>query len=372
MPSLRKAECPKRSGAASLNVRQEATTTIAEAIEDVANMAFPEGRMDAEVIQDPPSDAMSLAEAHLPAKLSISVQRTRRFRAEKHPRARLPTTLNRPFHKSPCPPTECASEAVKREQPRLVEQVPILMASGSFNRVLAILDTGASRCVMGADLLPKFLKQLSTQVRDKIRVTESRMKFRFGNNQTLTGQKRVLLPMQHPSCSLWLGVEVVPGATPLLFSKRAIKQLDGVIDTGKDTCFLRRLHCLLRLETGPTGLYMIDLARLCEESSHCHRNLGNAVPVGQTVRSESHVHVLQPAVPESPCSDLGSNKSVLKATEDDNSSFDPKPHHKPDLVNDNHASQVVNILPEAQPNVEQSCQAETRQDSCVSDVGKVP
>ncbi|CAE7356819.1 RE2, partial [Symbiodinium necroappetens] len=68
--------------------------------------------------------------------------------------------------------------------------------------VEAILDTGASRCVMGQALLDR------------------------------TVDRQIL----------WLGVEIVPGSTPLLFSKRAIKQL------------------------GATGLYMLDLAGLSEES----------------------------------------------------------------------------------------------------------
>ena len=61
-------------------------------------------------------------------------------------------------------------------------------------------------------------------------------------------------------------MEIVPGATPLLFSKRAIKQLGGIIDTSTDSCYLQRLHRDLPLKTGPTGLYLIDLASLCEES----------------------------------------------------------------------------------------------------------
>ncbi|CAE7774812.1 unnamed protein product, partial [Symbiodinium necroappetens] len=54
--------------------------------------------------------------------------------------------------------------------------------------------------------------------------------------------------------------------TPLLWSKKAIKQLGGVIDTNEDVCHLTRLQKSLHLRTGPTGLYLVDLARLCEES----------------------------------------------------------------------------------------------------------
>ena len=46
---------------------------------------------------------------------------------------------------------------------------------------------------------------------------------------------------------------VVPGSTPLLFSKKAIKQLGGLIDTETDTCHLRRLQKSLQMRVGPTG-----------------------------------------------------------------------------------------------------------------------
>ncbi|CAE7650873.1 GIP [Symbiodinium sp. CCMP2592] len=65
---------------------------------------------------------------------------------------------------------------------------------------------------------------------------------------------------------LWLGIEVVAGSTPLLFSKRANKQLGGIIDTNDDTCCLLRLGKKLQLRTSATGLYMLDLARLSEET----------------------------------------------------------------------------------------------------------
>ena len=100
-----------------------------------------------------------------------------------------------------------------------------------------------------------------------IRVTKTAVKFRFGTNQTLTSELRILLPFcaEHQQV-LWLSIEIVPGGTPLLFSKKAIKQLGGVIDTCEDVCHLKRLQKSLQLSTGPTGLYMVDLARLCEES----------------------------------------------------------------------------------------------------------
>ena len=47
----------------------------------------------------------------------------------------------------------------------------------------AILDTGASRSVIGRELVPGVLKQLPRKIRNQVREKPSRVGFRFGNNQ---------------------------------------------------------------------------------------------------------------------------------------------------------------------------------------------
>ena len=137
-------------------------------------------------------------------------------------------------------------------------------SAASTERVEAILDTGASRCVIGDRLLEQFLHQMPKSTRAQVRESPSAVKFRFGNNGTLTSTKRVYLPVQS-TCGkmLWMGVEVVPGQTPFLFSKRVLKQLDGTLCTRSDTCWLGRLGIQLDLSTNISGLYLIDVAKLC-------------------------------------------------------------------------------------------------------------
>ena len=74
-----------------------------------------------------------------------------------------------------------------------------LVCVANTEGVEAIVDTGASRCVMGDALLAKFLQPLGAHVRAQVRTTPSSVKFRFGNNQTLTSPRRVLLPLPTPS-----------------------------------------------------------------------------------------------------------------------------------------------------------------------------
>jgi len=92
----------------------------------------------------------------------------------------------------------------------------------------AILDTGASRCVIGERVWLKLFEQLPESLQKKIRRKPSQVKFRFGNNQTLQSEYQVQMPLQssqETGRKLLLTIEVLPGSTPFLFSKRAFKQL---------------------------------------------------------------------------------------------------------------------------------------------------
>ena len=134
----------------------------------------------------------------------------------------------------------------------------------------AILDTGASRCIIGENVLKEFRRHLPAALNSQIREMESQVKFRFGNNQSLTSSYRVQIPLLKADNSprkLWLAIEVVPGHTPFLFSKRAFKQLGGILDTNKDQCILSRLNRVFPLQLSRTDLYLIDVSKLCSPPS---------------------------------------------------------------------------------------------------------
>jgi hypothetical protein len=84
----------------------------------------------------------------------------------------------------------------------------------------AILDTGASRCIIGEKTLQALKGCLAVDVQSRLKTSPSKIKFRFGNNQTLTSSYRVHFPLKaQDSRTVWLAVEVVEGATPFLFQK---------------------------------------------------------------------------------------------------------------------------------------------------------
>ena len=93
--------------------------------------------------------------------------------------------------------------------PMEVEAPATMADQGS---VEAILDTGASRCVLGS--VTRLLHQIPASDRRLVKEMPSSVRFRFGSNSCLTNDKRVL-PLVAPNQQrLWLGVEIVLGRTP--------------------------------------------------------------------------------------------------------------------------------------------------------------
>ena len=323
-----KAECPRKSSAGP---KTEATTTMAEVLED-ASLSEAAASPAPEILTTLPEEALSLEEAHFaeePPKLRTPSQNIRDRLSQ------IPINLKKRLAKqeSPSRPTACGETAlteppagrkplsVDRSSPEhrrpgswYLPKIPEV-AYAHEETIEAIVDTGASRCVMGKQLLSTFLSQLSQPVRQLVRVARSSVRFRFGNNQTLESEKRILLPIRAGlSHVLWLSIEIVPGRTPLLFSKRAIKQLGGVIDTVQDRIHLKRLNLSRRLRTGPTGLYMLDLTELCEENSR---------PAECQHASEDSLSAVAPQPPEVHA--LGSEKEGCTASGCIDDSGSPRP-----------------------------------------------
>ena len=159
------------------------------------------------------------------------------------------------------PPSNCCRDPT-------VPHVEAYHALASERPCHAILDTGGSRCIIGENVWKRLLEHLSKDVRDQSQKKPSNVKFRFGNNQFLTSHFRVQIPskahFEEPK-RLWSSLGVVPGSTPFLFSKRAFKQLGGVLNTVDDSCFLRRLNRYVDVSVSKTDLYLIGLTQLCED-----------------------------------------------------------------------------------------------------------
>ena len=105
---------------------------------------------------------------------------------------------------------------------------------------LAILDTGASRSVIGADVWPGVWKSLPAKVQSHVKEKPSRIGFRFGNNQVTYSFKQVHVPIFAGRRKIWIVIEIAPKATPFLISIQAMKALGAVIDLSSNQCHLRK------------------------------------------------------------------------------------------------------------------------------------
>ena len=130
----------------------------------------------------------------------------------------------------------------------------------------AVLDTGASRSVIGSELVPSLLKDLSAEVRARVKEVPSHVGFRFGNNQVLYSKSQLQVPLCHSgSKKIWLLVEVVKGLTPFLLSIHAMKRLGAQIDLESSQVYLRNLKRSIVIHENKNGLMSIRLQDLCDE-----------------------------------------------------------------------------------------------------------
>eukprot|EP00435_Cladocopium_sp_Y103_P045775 s379_g13.t1 len=132
---------------------------------------------------------------------------------------------------------------------------------------LAILDTGASRSVIGSDLWPGVLKSLPTAVRNQVQEHPSKVGFRFGNNQITYSFKQVRIPIFAHKRRIWIVIEVVPHATPFLISIQAMKALGAMINLSTNQCYLKQIDRELSLQESDNGLYVFRMSDLCTGKS---------------------------------------------------------------------------------------------------------
>ena len=170
-----------------------------------------------------------------------------------------------------------------------------VVADGSF----AILDTGASRSVIGSELVPSLLKDLPAASQALVKEKPSRVGFRFGNNQISYSHSQLQIPMIGNGKRIWLLIEVVPGATPFLMSIRAMKCLGAQIDLDTNQVFLKTLDRSLDIHESKNGLFMVRLSDLC--TVDC-----NSATTSETIFASQQVSSSETAdsiVSQSPCDD---------------------------------------------------------------------
>ena len=133
----------------------------------------------------------------------------------------------------------------------------------------AIIDTGASRAVIGSERLKRLVKSFPPELRGRVmKVPTNGVVFKFGNAGRLTSSFAVMLPRKENG---WLRVEVVPGHTPFLISNAVLCGLRGVIDVEGKTLGFKGSPQKIRLESVRKNLMGIKVLELLTKAPN-HAN----------------------------------------------------------------------------------------------------
>ena len=125
-----------------------------------------------------------------------------------------------------------------------------------------VLDTGASRTVIGGDRVKEVLRALPAECRKNVRKASSSVTFRFGNSGTLSSKHALLVPSP---AGRWIRIEVIPGSTPLLISNRLLRELDAIIHVKRG--LLQVGDKMIPTRFDDRGLSLVDLAELLSHPS---------------------------------------------------------------------------------------------------------
>ena len=145
------------------------------------------------------------------------------------------------------------SSILQARQPiPIVNCEPILFATYD---AYGIVDSGATKTVIGSEYLSDLLNSLKPEVRQAVKRCACRVLFRFGNQGTLESQQALVVPIK----SRLLKIAIVPGGTPFLVSNTLLRTLGAIVDTGAQEIFFRELQKSIPLKLNSKGLFMIDL-----------------------------------------------------------------------------------------------------------------
>ena len=162
---------------------------------------------------------------------------------------------------------------------------------GAFDRATGcpgIIDTGASKTVIGQSKIKLLIRSLPAEIQRKMNWKKSETVFRFGNNAVLPSVGALFLPFG----SRWMKVEVVAGETPFLLSNSFLKSIDADVCTGRSTLRLNQLGYEVPLRTNNKGLFVVELAEVIAAFSREHQcqkvELVTTVTVEQQHQQQRH------------------------------------------------------------------------------------
>ena len=101
-----------------------------------------------------------------------------------------------------------------------------------------ILDSGCSRNVCGESWWKSYFTTLSREEQSKVKVTDSRKKFRFGGDEVLEAIKCVTFPGSLADNKVLFSCHVVKSTIPFLWSKRSMAKAGVVLNLPEDSALI--------------------------------------------------------------------------------------------------------------------------------------
>ena len=142
---------------------------------------------------------------------------------------------------------------------KLASDEQILFASHGTH---GILDTGATKTVMGSNQVTEMLQQLHPEIRKRTYRCQCKITFRFGNEGTLDSQHAIVVPIGQ----VGLKVAIVPGGTPLLLSNSLLRTLKAQVDVSRKVLVSPFLKKPVSLNLNGRGLFLVDINELALSS----------------------------------------------------------------------------------------------------------
>ena len=130
-----------------------------------------------------------------------------------------------------------------------------------------VLDSGATKTVIGSNLVEALLQSLQPEVKSRVTRCTCDVTFRFGNLSTLEAKHALVIPVGY----LNLRVAIVQGNTPFLLSNTLMRALKAVLDSYHQELRSPMFHHPIKLQLTSRGLFLLDVNELVKatlNSSH--------------------------------------------------------------------------------------------------------
>ena len=116
-------------------------------------------------------------------------------------------------------------------------------SSFSTRDALGIVDTGATKTVIGSGFVANLLAALRPEVRRQVQRCRCSVVFRFGNQGTLESKHVLVAPIG----PLKLKIAIVPGQTPFLLSNALLRAIGATVDVTVIKSTLLKRHIPIQL-----------------------------------------------------------------------------------------------------------------------------